>query len=309
MRQLRTPSDFEAQAAATQQRRQATLMKQAQLRELSAMQAGKTAASGSLPEFYRAQAQEAGDVKEFEEKKRMRQEEGWKKEDKQGQIEEAQRKNRVMGQAASALKASVSGLTGLELQTTLQANYERLRRQLIASGIPADILPPTVTMGQLDQFIQQGYTNDQQFELDKIRLEAETKATKAPRRRIIKGADGYNYYADTGERVLPGATSLSSVEARLTTARNALKDVEKQLRYRETKPGTEEHDALTAKKAGWMHTINSLSKELSGIPDASGISPPSAPIEAPQAAIDMLKADPALKEAFKAKYGYLPEGI
>ena len=27
---------------------------------------------------------------------------------------------------------------------------------------------------------------------------------KAPKREIVKGADGYNYYADTGKRVLPG---------------------------------------------------------------------------------------------------------
>lgn len=45
------------------------------------------------------------------------------------------------------------------------------------------------------------------FNAETSRMNAETarsRATAPSARKMIKGADGYNYYADTGERVLPG---------------------------------------------------------------------------------------------------------
>ncbi len=164
VRQLRTPSDFEAQAAATQLRRQTTLSEQARLREVTASQQGRVGEYGSLQEAYGAKAREEKSVREFASTKRE-----WEEEDRQ--IAENQRMNKMIGNAASGLKKSVSGMTGLEAQTALQANYERIKPQLIASGIPADRLPPTVNIGQLDQLIAQSRTADQRFELEKIRLQ------------------------------------------------------------------------------------------------------------------------------------------
>ena len=43
----------------------------------------------------------------------------------------------------------------------------------------------------------------QQLELQRAQLELER--LRNPKRDIVEGADGYKYYADTGERVLPGA--------------------------------------------------------------------------------------------------------
>ena len=39
-------------------------------------------------------------------------------------------------------------------------------------------------------------------------------------RKIVKGADGYNYYADTGERVLPGVKQTSNIEQQTAEYRN-----------------------------------------------------------------------------------------
>ena len=39
-------------------------------------------------------------------------------------------------------------------------------------------------------------------------------------RKIVKGADGYNYYADTGERVLPGVKQTSNIEQQTGEYRN-----------------------------------------------------------------------------------------
>ena len=43
---------------------------------------------------------------------------------------------------------------------------------------------------------------------------------KAGQRKIIKAADGYNYYADTGKRVLPGVEKESSVNSQTTDYKN-----------------------------------------------------------------------------------------
>jgi hypothetical protein len=49
---------------------------------------------------------------------------------------------------------------------------------------------------------------------------------KAGQRKIIKAADGYNYYADTGERVLPGVKKEPSIESQTTDYKNYLNSLE-----------------------------------------------------------------------------------
>ena len=46
-------------------------------------------------------------------------------------------------------------------------------------------------------------------------------------RKIIKAADGYNYYADTGKRVLPGVEKEPSIESETTDYKNYLNSLEK----------------------------------------------------------------------------------
>ena len=45
-------------------------------------------------------------------------------------------------------------------------------------------------------------------------------------RKIVKGADGYNYYADTGERVLPGVKKEPSIESQTIDYKNYLNSLE-----------------------------------------------------------------------------------
>lgn len=45
-------------------------------------------------------------------------------------------------------------------------------------------------------------------------------------RKIIKAADGYNYYADTGERVLPGVEKEPSIDSQTTDYKNYLNSLE-----------------------------------------------------------------------------------
>lgn len=60
-------------------------------------------------------------------------------------------------------------------------------------------------------------------------------------RRIIKGADGYSYYADTGDRVLPGVTAPIK-DARTTEQKNVAA-------YMERNPGATEADYFAMKRA------------------------------------------------------------
>ncbi len=174
MRQLRTPSDFEAQAAATQLRRQTTLAEQARLREVTASQQGRAGVHGGLAESYAAPAREAQEVRKFEGTKRE-----WEQEDRQAI--ESQRMNQTIGNAASGLKKSVGDKTGLEAQSIIDQDYPMIKSQLEAQG--ARNLPLTTNMGQLEMLIQQSYTNDQQFKLKmqerKIRLKAEVDVEAA----------------------------------------------------------------------------------------------------------------------------------
>lgn len=55
-----------------------------------------------------------------------------------------------------------------------------------------------------------------------------------------------------------------------------------------------------------QHKVN-LGKKRQGVTESGGSERHGAP--APQAAIDYLKANPQFKSAFKAKYGYIPEGV
>jgi hypothetical protein len=50
---------------------------------------------------------------------------------------------------------------------------------------------------------------------------------KAGQRKIIKAADGYNYYADTGKRVLPGVEKEPSIESQTTEYKNYVNSLEK----------------------------------------------------------------------------------
>jgi len=49
---------------------------------------------------------------------------------------------------------------------------------------------------------------------------------KAGQRKIIKAADGYNYYADTGKRVLPSVEKEPSVDSQTTEFKNYLNTLE-----------------------------------------------------------------------------------
>ena len=51
---------------------------------------------------------------------------------------------------------------------------------------------------------------------------------KAGQRKIIKAADGYNYYADTGKRVLPGVEKEPSIESQTTEYKNYVNSLEEE---------------------------------------------------------------------------------
>ena len=57
---------------------------------------------------------------------------------------------------------------------------------------------------------------------------AQRRASRQPKKReTIKGADGYNYYLDTGERVLPGVEQKSNIDQQTTDYRNYLNTLDK----------------------------------------------------------------------------------
>ena len=77
---------------------------------------------------------------------------------------------------------------------------------------------------------------------------------KKKERKIVKGADGFNYYADTGERVLPG------VQAKMEDTRTQL---QKNLEAAGLKKGTPEYNlALLQNVNPVKDTRTSLAKNL-----------------------------------------------
>tara|TARA_R110000868_G_scaffold141321_1_gene357832 strand:- start:336 stop:1607 length:1272 start_codon:yes stop_codon:yes gene_type:complete len=107
-----------------------------------------------------------------------------------------------------ALRGKSALETGLGLQQTL-TGQEKEKRQMES------------TVGYLKS---QGATDAQinLFKDNPALANAYITSTFKPStdRKIIKGGDGYNYYADTGERVLPGVKQTSNIEQQTGEYRN-----------------------------------------------------------------------------------------
>lgn len=180
VRQLRTPSDFEEQAAATRLRRQTTLAEQARLRETTASQQGRARVHGSLAESFAAPAREEQEVRQFETAKRQKIEEKWAREDKQRITQQGAESAFDLVQQEDRLRAS--GKSKLEIASTMQSLYDAEVERLGWT----DRLPKPYNRSRMEMAIAQGQSMKEQiarqFELekqeDKIRIKAEidTKA-------------------------------------------------------------------------------------------------------------------------------------
>ena len=104
---------------------------------------------------------------------------------------------------------------------TPEEQVERNRRRAIGLSVAAEAFkqgdPVGRALGLQQQFEQQAQQAEQDKLLqqlaqdpryaDMVRLYQaglDPRLSMAGQRKIVKGADGYNYYADTGKRVLPG---------------------------------------------------------------------------------------------------------
>ena len=114
---------------------------------------------------------------------------------------------------------------------------------------------PDLTEGQrawaqtlLDQEMasQQPMSPMDQVKLEQARLDLEQDRNSTPDRPVIKGADGFNYYKDTGERVLPGVEAT----ARPTSGQQDYQFYAEQERAAGREPQSFNDWRLSGKRAG-----------------------------------------------------------
>ena len=88
-----------------------------------------------------------------------------------------------------------AALQALQQHQARQRAQEAMRAAQDGGGLPLGFNSPA-----FQAFAQE---NPEQA----LQLMAQKAITPAPKRETLKGADGYQYYPDTGERVLPGVTA------------------------------------------------------------------------------------------------------
>jgi len=129
---------------------------------------------------------------------------------------------------------------------TPEEQVERNRRRAIGLSVAAEAFkqgdPVGRALGLQQQFEQQAQQAEQDKLLqqlaqdpryaDMVRLyqagiDPRMFAGAGGERKIIKAADGYNYYADTGKRVLPGVEKEPSIESQTTEYKNYVNSLEK----------------------------------------------------------------------------------
>ena len=111
----------------------------------------------------------------------------------------------------NALKRK-QALQNMEMQKQYQAEYQ--------SAIQAAEKTNPAQARLLRSLTLPGYVSLQQKRAEQMLLGGGD-------RKIIKAADGYNYYADTGKRVLPGVEKEPSVDSQTTEFKNYVNTLEK----------------------------------------------------------------------------------
>lgn len=104
------------------------------------------------------------------------------------------------------------------------------RSSAILSGDPKRLALAEEQMRQAEQDkLLQQLSQDPRYaeQIKLLRAGLDPRLSMAGQRKIVKGADGYNYYADTGKRVLPGVEKEDSKEYK------SVKDAAGYLRYTE----------------------------------------------------------------------------
>ena len=96
-------------------------------------------------------------------------------------------------------------------------------------------------------------------------LDLETK-TMTGTRETFKGADGYNYYLDTKERVLPNIVKSAPMGSSLEALNTLLKSAERKLLTGKSKMTSEAVEALEAEIQGYKNQIQSLLPQGIGQP-------------------------------------------
>lgn len=107
------------------------------------------------------------------------------------------------GQAGKAIGFALAGggqnLPEVQKAQKVQGIMQRVQSQF---GETLDSPQDWIKLGTAlsGEFMKEGMTDEAMKVMESIKSIQKT----AKDRKIVKGADGYNYYADTGERVLPG---------------------------------------------------------------------------------------------------------
>lgn len=114
--------------------------------------------------------------------------------------------------AAQNALAREQARRNLELQSQYQKEYENAIRMAEQTDPQKARLLRSLGLP--------GYINVQQKRAEQMFL-------GGGERKIIKAADGYNYYADTGKRVLPGVEKEPSIESQTTEYKNYVNSLEK----------------------------------------------------------------------------------
>ena len=103
------------------------------------------------------------------------------------------------------------------------------RSSAILSGDPKRLALAEEQMRQAEQDkLLQQLAQDPRYaeQIKLLRAGLDPRLSMAGQRKIVKAADGYNYYADTGERVLPGVEKEPSIESQTTDYKNYLNSLE-----------------------------------------------------------------------------------
>lgn len=105
--------------------------------------------------------------------------------------------NHVFGTADAGRKGAVQGAAPASSGPSVAAIVQAMANPMIRND-PAKMAIANMLLQRQIQASDPMY----QMQLQQAQLQLE-QARKGPKREIVKGADGFNYYLDTGERVLP----------------------------------------------------------------------------------------------------------
>jgi hypothetical protein len=146
-----------------------------------------------------------------------------------------------LGQRVGRGLTEIGGYDPMEQVSPEQARMRRqeglaaLQRSLgkssaILSGDPRrmQLAEQQMQQAKQDKLLQElGQDPRYAEQIKLLRAGLDPRLSMAGQRKIIKAADGYNYYADTGKRVLPGVEKEQSVDSQTTEYKNYLNSLEK----------------------------------------------------------------------------------